>query len=224
MRKRRAIIFDDEDFVLNMLEDVFQMRNYEVFGFKDASNICPMHGRSTADCGTFPCADVLLTDFHMPGMSGLELLRRQTARGCSLDNRNKGVISGNIDGSSLRQIEEMGCSFFQKPFSIQSLLAWIEQCEARVDISRPLVTRRREERYDRRGEVALRLAGSDEILSTVAVNVSGSGLCVEVPALLKREETLSIVKAPLTMVCSQASVRWVRQTVNGSCLAGLLCS
>jgi len=223
VRKRRAIIFDDEDVVLSMLEDVFQMRGYEVVGFKETSTSCPMQGRDVGDCGTSPCADILLTDFHMPGMNGLELLRRQTSRGCVMDLRNKGVISGNIDGESLRQITEMGCVFFQKPFSIAALMAWIDQCETRTDLTKPLVSRRREQRMDNRGQVAVRLPGSNEVLNAVAVNVSESGLCLEVSAMLKGDDTLSILKAPRPTPFSQARVRWVRQNDNGSYRAGLYC-
>ena len=223
MRKRRAIIFDDEDFVLTLLADVFQMRGYEVVCFKDSSNICPLQGRHVADCGFSPCADVLLTDFHMPGMNGLELLRRQKAKGCVMDSRNKAVISGNIDGESLQQISDMGCSFFQKPFSIQALLEWIEQCESRADIVQPLVSRRREERFDNRGEVTVRLPGTNEVLNVVAINTSESGLCLEVPSRLKGEETLSIIKAPRPTLYSQATVRWIKQYGNGSYRAGLSC-
>jgi len=223
VRKRRAIIFDDEDVVLSMLEDVFQMRGYEVIGFKETTTSCPMQSRNAGGCGTVPCADVMLSDFHMPGLNGLELLRRQSDRGCPLDVRNKGVISGNIDGESLRQITEMGCVFFQKPFSLQALMAWIDQCETRSDVNQSLVTRRREERTDSRSEAAFRLPGSNEVLNAVVVNVSASGLCLEVPAPLRREDVLQLVKAPRMATAAQATVRWVRKHDNGSYLAGLHC-
>jgi DNA-binding NtrC family response regulator len=222
VRKRRAIIFDDEDVVLSMLEDVFQMRGYEVIGFKQTTSSCPMQDRDTGACGTVPCADVMLSDFHMPGLNGLELLRRQSARGCPLDIRNKGVISGNIDGESLRQITAMGCVFFQKPFALQALMSWIDQCEMRSDLYQPLVTRRGEERIDSRGEAAVRLPGSNEVLKAAAVNVSASGICVEVPAPLKSGEILNVIKAPRLTASAQATVRWVRKHNNGSYLAGLI--
>jgi FixJ family two-component response regulator len=224
VRKRRAIIFDDEDLVLNMLTDVFQMRGYEVIGFREASDVCPLQGGDAAGCGVLPCADVLLTDHHMPGMSGLELLRRQQDKGCVMDSRNKAVISGNLDGEKLQQITDMGCAFFQKPFSLQALLAWIDQCEARMDIGQSLVSRRREERFDNRGELTVRLPGSNEVLRVPAVNVSESGLCLEVPSRLQGEDLLSIIKMPLPTPFSQATVRWIRQNDSGSYLAGLRCT
>jgi len=46
MRKRRAIIFDDEPVVLLVLKDFFETRGYEVLAFREPV-ICPVYGNTT---------------------------------------------------------------------------------------------------------------------------------------------------------------------------------
>src|SRR5512137_1894701 len=144
MRKPRAIIFDDEIFVLNMLRDFFQMRGYEVLSFSDPTAICPLYGDGGDSCrNERPCSDVMITDFAMPGVNGVELLEFQARKGCKLDIRNKSVISGYIDDRNRQRVHDLGCNFLQKPFTLYALTEWLGACEKRIDLSVPLSTRRK---------------------------------------------------------------------------------
>src|SRR5512135_2300630 len=109
MRKLRAVIVDDEPFVRNMLKDFFLLRGYEVLSYSDATMVCPLYGKDGDVC-TYeqPCSDVLITDFNMPGVNGVELLHYQQAKGCRLDMRNKAVISGYIDDLNREIVDDMG--------------------------------------------------------------------------------------------------------------------
>ncbi len=101
MRKLRAIIIDDEAFIRSMLKDFFLLRGYEVLSYSDAAMACPLFDRDGDGCSNErPCSDVLLTDFNMPGLNGVELFQHQQTMGCKLDIRNKAVISGYIDDKS----------------------------------------------------------------------------------------------------------------------------
>jgi response regulator RpfG family c-di-GMP phosphodiesterase len=223
MRKRRAVIFDDEDAVLAMLREFFILRDYEVLVFRVPSVVCPIQGRDVLACGPLPCADVMITDFLMPEMTGIELLRQQSLRGCTMDPRNKAVISGYLDEAKGEKIRELGFTFFEKPLELPTLEHWLSECEQRIDLSKPLISRRREERFENRREVTFRLAGSEEARTGKTVNISQSGFCLEVPVPLRREQAIA-VSQEYFLNCQQASVRWVRQSGSGaSYLAGLRC-
>jgi DNA-binding response OmpR family regulator len=224
MRKPRVVIFDDEVFILNMLRDFFLMRGYEVLSYRDPTALCPLFESQGGVCAyETPCADIMITDFAMPGVNGVELLERQQRKGCRQEARNKAVISGIIDDRSLAVVREMGCMFFSKPFTLFALSEWVSACEQRMDLSRPLATRRSEERFDSYRVVTFRIHRTDQPLTGVAVNVSPSGLCIKAPApLLRREDTISI-DAGHFAACTRASVRWVRYINGSSCLAGLSC-
>ncbi len=223
MRKPRVVIFDDEVFILNMLNDFFRMRGYEVLSYADPSVLCPLLGAEGDSCGYGrPCADVLITDFSMPGLNGVELIAHQLRKGCSMDNRNKAVISGYIDEQSRRQVQELGCAFFQKPFTLFSLSEWIDACEKRVDLRRPLASRRQEERFESFREVTFRMPREAKMMTGIAVNISPSGFCLRLGSPLRKEETINIHSGHFDS-CREASVRWVRQVDRSSYLAGLRC-
>jgi len=223
MRKLRAVIIDDEPFIRNMLKDFFLLRSYEVLSYSDAAMVCPLYGKDGDVCAhELPCSDVLLTDFNMPGVNGVELLQHQQAKGCRLDIRNKAVISGYIDDLNREVIDKLGCTFFRKPFTISALSAWLTGCEQRVDQSRPLASRRREERFESYRELTLRVAHTEQVITGVAVNISQSGLCLKVPARIRQSDSIHIDECHF-MACREASVRWVRPLGNDAYLAGLQC-
>lgn len=224
MRKPRVIIFDDELFVLNMLKDFFEMRGYEVLPFNDSTTICPAYGDRGSPCRTDrPCCDIMITDFAMPGVNGLELIETQTRKGCKLGLRNKVVISGYIDEASLQRVRELGCGFLKKPFSLEALTDLVVSCEKRVDLNQPLATWRKEDRFDSHRKVTFRISSTDQLYTGVTVNISPSGLCLKASTPLRREDMVTLDTGHLPS-CQQASVRWVRQIDGGSYLAGLHCA
>jgi len=138
MRKPRVIILDDEPLVLDMLGRFFTHKGYEIFSSAEPI-ICPLYERCAESCEKMvPCADVVITDLKMPKMTGIELLERQTQRGCKLDIRNKAVISAHFDDDSIKRINELRCAHFEKPFRLSVLSEWLHKCEQRTDFSKPL--------------------------------------------------------------------------------------
>ncbi len=224
MRKPRVIIFDDEVFILNMLRDFFLMRGYEVLSYSDPTPICPIYGHGGDVCSSHHrCSDVMITDFNMPGVNGVELLEHQSRKGCKLNIRNKAVISGYIDEKNRTKVRQLGCSFFQKPFNLHSLIEWLTACEQRIDLSQKVATRRKEQRFESDREVLFRVPDSDDVYTGIAVNASTTGLCLKVPTPLQREQIINFHASPFHSF-SNASVRWVTKIDNGSYLAGVHCA
>lgn len=138
MRQPRVIIYDDDVFVLNMLKDFLTRRGYEVLGFNEPV-ICPIYEKLAACCeNAHPCADITISDFKMPRMNGIQLLEYQSERHCKIDIKNKAIISAYIDNENLKIIEEMGCAFFNKPFSLAEISGWLDGCADRIDLSQPV--------------------------------------------------------------------------------------
>ena len=142
MRKLRVIIFDDEAIVLNMLKRWLSKKGYEVITF-DEPTVCPILEKKTKDCmKENQCADIIITDFKMPRMNGIELLQHQSQRGCWIDISNKAIITAYMDNEVENAIEKLGCSFFEKPFQLSEISDWINDCEKSIDLSLPLGGRR----------------------------------------------------------------------------------
>jgi DNA-binding response OmpR family regulator len=210
-------------FVLNMLKDFFGMRGYEVLTYAYPMTVCPLIDSGDGECGyDRPCCDVMIVDFNMTGMNGVEFIERQIERRCRVDVRNKAVIADFIDESRRTAVDAMGCTFFQKPFDLLSLSEWLSACEQRIDLSQPLASRRHEERYDSYREITFRVPRTNEVITGIALNISPSGLCLKAPGPLVRQDRITI-DAGHFPTCKQASVCWVRKIDDASFLAGLQC-
>jgi FixJ family two-component response regulator len=224
MRKPRVIILDDEMFILNMLRDFFLMQGYEVLAYSDPTSICPIHGNGGDRCSLqHRCSDILITDFRMPGVNGVELLERQKRKGCKLDIRNKAVMSGDIDDRNRMRVRQLGCSFFLKPFNLHTIIEWLALCEQRIDLVQPVAKRRKEQRFESSSEIVFRDLDSGGLHAGIAVNRSSSGLCLKVPAPLSRDQAIIFPASPFHSG-NNAFVRWVTRTDNGTYLVGVHCA
>jgi DNA-binding NtrC family response regulator len=138
MRKKRALIFDDDVLILQLYKDVLSKMDYEVFTYNEPT-VCPIYEKNAERCNqNNPCADIVITDFEMPKMNGIELLQNQSKRGCPVDFRNKALISGHGSFANAETIKQLGVSFFTKPINIGEFCKWVKECEQYIDLSQPL--------------------------------------------------------------------------------------
>ena len=132
VRKPRIIIFDDDAMVLEILKDLFSMLNFEVQPFSE-----PVLCSLSNNC-SHPCADIIITDFRMPRINGIDLLKHQAQRRCPINIKNKAIMSGVLPDKYVGSMKEFADIFFQKPIGIQKLNMWSKECIGRNDLSQPL--------------------------------------------------------------------------------------
>jgi len=222
IRKRRVIIYDDDVNVLNLLKDFFSNRGYEVLAF-DSLAVCTIYGKNLDSCANSkPCADIIITDYQMPKMTGLELLHKQAQRECKVDIRNKALMSGNLDEENQKKVKGLGHAFFSKPFKFPEFTAWVEDCETRIDLSKQIGIVRKEERHPVNIDIVYSYDASEKIYKSTIVNFSSSGLCLKMHTPPSEGQAI-VFKTELPNNCMNASVRWVKQMENNLYLSGLSC-
>jgi len=110
----RLLLVDDQDSVRNSLYTLLERDGYQVFAASNGPDGLTIYRRSI-----YPI-DLLVTDYNMPEMSGLEL-----ARECARLNRELGVlyVSGSQPDEELQE-DLRGCrrGFLAKPFHGRDLL------------------------------------------------------------------------------------------------------
>ncbi len=222
MRKPRVNIFDDEVSILKILKELLSMRDYEVVTF-DRPVVCPLYGAQTDKClNPKPCADIIMTDYQMPKMTGIEMLLLQTKRGCRVDVRNKALTSGDPNGK-MKMIEGVAGAFFIKPLKIGELFAWLDTCEKRIDLSKPVGLMRKSNRYHADIDIVYEYSTNEKVLEGTLMNISDNGICLKMRAPLIEGQSI-VIKTELRNGCKNASVRWVKDMGGYFYMAGLSCN
>lgn len=115
--KLRVLVVDDEQFMVHTLAKILELLGYDVlcaFGGREAYRVCLEQN-----------VDLVITDLHMPDMSGLELLT-------SLKAHNPALPVILITGYGVEKVRESAGTwhadgFLGKPFTVNELKQLIEQ-------------------------------------------------------------------------------------------------
>jgi YesN/AraC family two-component response regulator len=67
----------------------------------------------------------------MPNMTGLEFIEHQKSNGCKV--QNVAVMSGSWTGEEIEHAKSLGCHMFKKPFKIDEIEEWLNECEKKLD-------------------------------------------------------------------------------------------
>jgi len=111
-----AVIDDDDSFRDALVESLFSL-GYRAGGFASAEDYV-----GTTEGKSFDC---IVTDIHMPGMSGLDLTKSLAARGSTAPVV---LITARSDASLEAEAAASGAvCLFRKPFEIDDLINCIEE-------------------------------------------------------------------------------------------------
>jgi len=125
----KALIFEDDGGVLEVINYLIRITGYYETLYYREPTLCPLYSDPTCICTCEKaCTDILITDNHMPNMTGLEFIRQQHIRGCKGITKHKAVMSATWSGDDLQLAEELGCKIFTKPFDIHEFLNWLDEC------------------------------------------------------------------------------------------------
>jgi two-component system, OmpR family, alkaline phosphatase synthesis response regulator PhoP len=119
MSAKRVLVADDESHILNVVSLKLRNAGFEVETAED--------GTEALERALANRPDLLITDFHMPGLNGLEVCQKlresETARGIPtimLSARGYHLTQGELQESGISQM-------VSKPFSPRQLLAAVNE-------------------------------------------------------------------------------------------------
>jgi len=130
--QKRAIVLDDDGSVLRLLTRIVEGCGYSVLTYSSPGEAtvfsdperCPCAtGHSELFAESSVCGDLIITDIDMPGINGIEYVRKIRGVGCGV--RHVAVLSGKWDQRLKREAEELGCRIFEKPSGMSELRAWV---------------------------------------------------------------------------------------------------
>jgi CheY-like chemotaxis protein len=219
MRRRQALIIEDDVVVMGLLKMFLSLRGYDFSAYREPIT-CPIYKDDEPCNFKHYCADIMLIDFNMPGMDGTKLIKAQSARQCKLTPKNKAIISGYSDIFNRSEMEELGCAVFEKPIDFTLLAAWFDECEQRMDLTMPLGTIRMEKRRPCSFVISFQTEPPSGIKQGVATNCSPSGLCLKIAEPLWLHQMLNI-RFDETHPRRLASVRWTKALGDNSFMTGL---
>lgn len=116
----KITIIDDDDAVRDSMLSLLESYGYNVTGYASAEDFL-RQPRDGVDC--------LLLDYHMPGMSGLDLLEQLRSSG---DQTPALMITGRTDPTIESRANRIPVTLVQKPVVEGQLVRWIERTLGRA--------------------------------------------------------------------------------------------
>ena len=117
--KLRITVIDDEECIRDTFKWHLEAQGHEVYTASEPM-LCDIYQGNCCSSES-ACTDVLLIDYNMPRMNGLEFIELISQRGCKGDPSTKVIISGNTTAIDMERVSQLGCQVVQKPFSFAAL-------------------------------------------------------------------------------------------------------
>ena len=128
---KRAVVIDDDNSLRTVISSILKKRGYEVHASPEPSS-CPIYLDCDCSCPTeHACTNIIITDVDLPNMSGFEFIESQKGHGCKV--QNIAVMSAVWEESELKAFQNLGCKVFTKPFKMDELTNWLDECGSNTD-------------------------------------------------------------------------------------------
>lgn len=130
----RILVLDDDKEICKLLENALTLKGHEVTSYTDPTKGPFLH---THDCPCEPnnsCADAIIADIVMPNIEGIDFVKIIKEAGCwPLSIGNVAIMSGYLTLHYMDDLNDMGVQYFRKPFHLDAIYKWAEECAARLD-------------------------------------------------------------------------------------------
>ena len=134
--KPRVLLFEDNAGLRATLNSILKDLGFEVYIFSDPG-MCPLRAAEDHRCPLkHACSDIIISDVNMPTETGLEFIRKRIENSCKIKYR--ALMSAEWSDADLQKAKELGCRIFYKPFDLEELLEWLDDCKRHIGDERVL--------------------------------------------------------------------------------------
>lgn len=124
MKSKKAIVIDDESSICELLKMVLDEKGYAAEIYPNPL-ACPLYRESSEAChADYSGYDILITDYNMPGMNGIDFVSWLLQNNWLIPKI--AIISGTWDIEAKTRASGLNCQLFDKPFSINEVQNWID--------------------------------------------------------------------------------------------------
>ena len=117
--KLRIVIIDDEDSIRETFKMYLEDQGHEVFTAPEPI-LCDVYNGH--DCKEdYPCCDIMLIDYKMPKMTGIDFLQSMKNRACKGLPSTKILMSGDTGAIDKKIAKQFDCQIIQKPVTFRML-------------------------------------------------------------------------------------------------------
>lgn len=130
----RVLLFEDEGFCRSVISQYLIKKGYDVFAFSNPSEL-NKECKCKSDRSVV-CADAIIVDIKMPGINGIEFVKKQIEKDCRI--KNIAFVSAYWTLEDLDYAGMIGAAIFHKPFKLSELKNWLDRCVSDIPDGRIL--------------------------------------------------------------------------------------
>jgi len=124
----KAIVLDDDLLILSLVATVLHRRGFEVQSYSDPT-LCPLYAtQGCLDQTPSHCPDVIITDFMMPHVNGIEFIEALLKKGCKCPHIAL-MTGASLTTPLLTWVNKRGIKIFAKPFHRDQINDWLKEIE-----------------------------------------------------------------------------------------------
>ena len=137
--KLRIIVLDMDKSTRDLISIIAQKKGHEVVALSEPV-VCPLYSDLDCSCSQeHACGDLMIISNRMAKLTGLHLIKKQIEGGCKGASQNKLVLTTSANkAEEFSYAKDLGCKIMMKPFRVQEISSWIDECEKNIDPNREL--------------------------------------------------------------------------------------
>ena len=133
----RVFLFEDEEGIRKLVNNVLEKRHYEVYSFDHPAR-CKILDSSYCQCDeNHQCADILICDRYFGDEDCIDFFKDMFSRNCKA--KFFAIMSAALGYDELDWAEANGVKVFTKPYIFDALDEWLDHCEKETNPNRKLI-------------------------------------------------------------------------------------